>query len=101
MTVPVTAASTDAGMHFRTPRTSPSVAQLRRVHARALRPLLGSSRLTTLFLKIGLLAITRPAAVGILELAVDKLAQHHQVQAHLNEPADTGASLSTAGGQQR
>jgi hypothetical protein len=58
----------------------------RRAGVRILRPWLGSARMVGLFYRIGMLAITRPGKLALIELMVDRLAQPSAVDAVL--PAD-------------
>ena len=55
----------------------------RRDALRALRPALSSGRLVQLFLKIGTLAVTRPASITVLEVAVDRLTRRRPARARL------------------
>lgn len=50
----------------------------RRAAMRELFPLFSSPRLVALFRAIGYLAITRPSAIGTLEVAVDRLSRSPQ-----------------------
>ena len=60
----------------------PRAAQ-RRDAMRAIRPALSSARLVRLFQKIGMLAVTSPATIVALELAVDRMAHPKAARASL------------------
>lgn len=91
MTVPVTASSTDGLMgvimfDFTSAPSSPSL--LRRESIRALYPLLTSRRLVCLFVRIGQLAVTKPASISTLETVVG-LARPRQARAELAGPSQS------------
>lgn len=65
----------------------PLPSQQRRQAVRALRPLLRSTRLVNLFLQIGMLAVTKPAAIRLLELEIARLSTSRQARAELAPPA--------------
>jgi hypothetical protein len=85
MTGAVTVASTDAGvrrfrMDFKPARTHDP-----RQAARLLRPALVSRRLVAIFLKIAMLAVTRPAAINVIEVAVNRIGGRRPLRSALKE----------------